>query len=132
MHQEHVFWTVVSYSTLILTHFYTFFLIFLTAFSAYNTYGTHSSYKYPSKTHYFLTPYLLPSSSLSHFYTMGHKEVNLGVNLNLLLFTPKIILPWVKRLFLGVRGIKRTRFRFPPTVDIFLPQNDWSLFPPNH
>jgi len=51
-------------------------------------------------------------------------------------FYPKNFLPWVKRIFLG---IKRTRFKFILRVDdvffprrllTILPQEGWSLFTP--
>jgi len=59
---------------------------------------------------------------------LGHKEVNRWGKTKSASFYPNFFLPWVKRLFLG--GIKRSRFRFTPRDDAFLPQDDWSLFTP--
>jgi len=66
--QEHVFWTLVGYSTLVLLSFTRFFYCFLTAFSAYKTYATISPYKYPLKPSSF--PHILSFfSSLFHLHS---------------------------------------------------------------
>ena len=106
-----------------------------------------SPYKYSSKTHYFLTPYLLFSSSLFHLYSFcfffysffganlgvkrvkggskidqsiwGTKRSTLGVKVNLLLFIPKTFYRGLKASFLGY---KKTTFTFTP--------KRWCLFIP--
>jgi len=59
---------------------------------------------------------------------LGHKEVNPWDKSKFASFYPqKLFTVGKKTLSLG---IKRTRFRFTPTVDVFLPQEGWSLFAP--
>jgi len=57
---------------------------------------------------------------------LGHKEVNPWGKSKFASFYPKNFLPWVKKTLSW--GIKRTRFRFTPMIDVFLPQEGWSLF----
>ena len=53
---------------LFLTRFYTFFLLFWLHLVLTKTMVSISHYKYPYKTHYFLTSCLLFSSSLFRFF----------------------------------------------------------------
>jgi len=59
---------------------------------------------------------------------LGKKTSSLEVKLGLLPFTPKIFLPWVKRIIMG--GIKGIKFKFTSRdLDVFFPNMTNHYFP---